>query len=195
MSLRYAILGLLSKEPATGYSVTREFKYRITHFWSAHHTQIYRELVKMEAEGLVRSKTIRQSDFPDKKVYAVEEKGMTLLLHWLLQTPEKKETLSMKDPRLLRVSLLHLIDIDQSMAYLASYRDQHKSAQKEIKEWQSVHLESLNNEQFGEYLTSEFAIRYMEMWSDWCEWATSVLKEYKKKGDLNETQHVESDGS
>jgi DNA-binding PadR family transcriptional regulator len=54
MSLRMALLGLLSvKGPASGYDLAKKFELSLNHVWQAGHTQIYPELVKMAADGLV----------------------------------------------------------------------------------------------------------------------------------------------
>ncbi len=49
------------------------------------------------------------------------------------------------------------------------------------KEWQDEHLPNgtFKEDELGEYLTSEFGIRYMESWLSWCDWAIKVLE---KKG-------------
>ncbi|MCC5893263.1 PadR family transcriptional regulator, partial [Exiguobacterium sp.] len=68
MALRHALLGLLTHQPATGYALNATFKAQMIHFWHAHHTQIYRELLKMEDEALVSSEHVTQHDLPDKKI-------------------------------------------------------------------------------------------------------------------------------
>ncbi|MFZ0076848.1 MAG: PadR family transcriptional regulator, partial [Exiguobacterium undae] len=83
MALRFALLGLLTQGEATGYDLSTTFKKQMTHFWTAHHTQIYRELLKMEDDQLVTSVYIVQEDLPDKKVYSITEQGQTALVAWL----------------------------------------------------------------------------------------------------------------
>lgn len=43
-TLKYAILGLLNKEPMTGYDIGKEFSKDLGEFWTAKHSQIYPEL-------------------------------------------------------------------------------------------------------------------------------------------------------
>ncbi len=45
-TLKYAILGLVSQKPMTGYDIYKEFDGPIGNFWSAKHSQIYPELKK-----------------------------------------------------------------------------------------------------------------------------------------------------
>ena len=56
MSLAYAILGLLTYESLTGYELKQRFDCSINYFWSAHLSQIYRELNVLEKKELVTVK-------------------------------------------------------------------------------------------------------------------------------------------
>ena len=52
MSLKHAILGLLTIQPMTGYELKHEaFDTSIAHFWQADQSQIYRTLDRMESDG------------------------------------------------------------------------------------------------------------------------------------------------
>ena len=54
MSLRHALLGLLAREPASGYDLTRYFEGDLGRYaWQAGHTSIYPELNKLAGRGLV----------------------------------------------------------------------------------------------------------------------------------------------
>ncbi|GGB51318.1 PadR family transcriptional regulator [Fictibacillus barbaricus] len=179
MALRYALLGLLAKNEATGYELTQQFKETVIHFWTAHHTQIYRELLKMEEEGLTHSKTVQQSDYPDKKIYTITDKGFEKLLEWMLNKPVSVPKL--KDDLLLRVSMFHFIPAEKAIAFLEKSKEHHQMGLMMTKKWQDEHFPEgrYGQNELGEYLTSEYGIRYMESWLSWCNWAIKVLK---KKG-------------
>jgi len=86
MSLKYSILGFLTMMPLSGYDLKKMYDSTINYFWSADHSQIYRLLDKILKEGLVTKEIIQQSDFPNKKVYHLTEKGFEELRRWL-KTP------------------------------------------------------------------------------------------------------------
>ncbi|MDN4527300.1 PadR family transcriptional regulator [Fictibacillus fluitans] len=182
MALKYALLGLLTKNEATGYELNQQFKETMIHFWSAHHTQIYRQLVKMEEEGLVSSQVVHQVDYPDKKVYRLEDKGYEMLLQWLFSKEILPSTL--KDDLLLRVSLFQLIPADEAIAFLERAKEQHMFGLGLMEKWRDSHFPEgeFNQEDLGEYLTSEFGQRYMQHWIEWCDWAIQVIKRTKEKG-------------
>ncbi len=53
MSLRYALIALLTAQPMTGYEVSKRFGASVGHVWHAPDSQIYPELRKLEKEGLL----------------------------------------------------------------------------------------------------------------------------------------------
>ncbi|MEV5413959.1 PadR family transcriptional regulator [Thermopolyspora sp. NPDC052614] len=83
MSLRIALLGLLAASgPASGYDLAKRFENSINHVWHAGHSQIYPELVKMTADGLI---TVEAEGPRGRKIYAITPQGRTELHSWLLE--------------------------------------------------------------------------------------------------------------
>lgn len=177
MALRYAVLGLLSKENKSGYDLAQTFAARVGHFWNAHHTQIYRELSKLETEGLVRHQVVEQQERPDKKIYELTEPGRTALYEWLFESPKPPK---MKNEALLKVSLFHLIPPEHAMSFFRKSRDDHRTI---LGYMQALREEEFGDtptrEQVGEYLTLDFGIRFMRAWIDWCEDAERVMARFQ----------------
>jgi PadR family transcriptional regulator AphA len=88
MSLPYAILGILSYKPMTGYDLKSFFDASIKNIWPAHLSQIYRELGGLETKGFVTPHVEAQETRPDRKVYSLTETGKDELLKWLNLTPQ-----------------------------------------------------------------------------------------------------------
>lgn len=82
MSLRYALLALLTSEPMTGYDISRLFQSSVGHVWHAPDSQIYPELRKMESEGLVEAESV---DDPrgEKRFYRPTEAGIIAFRSWM----------------------------------------------------------------------------------------------------------------
>ncbi|MER6263631.1 PadR family transcriptional regulator [Streptomyces sp900105245] len=97
MSLPHAILTALLEKPSSGLELTRRFDKSIGYFWSATHQQIYRELGRLEAEGLIRTLPSPQPARGQKKSYEVLPAGRAELARW---------TAAAQDPKPLRDSLL-----------------------------------------------------------------------------------------
>jgi len=100
MSLSHAILAsLIGESPSSGYDLAKRFNATVGFFWKATHQQIYKELARLESEGLLESEVVVQEERPDKKIYSVTEEGKNLLLGWLAEpaTPSPiKEELQVK---------------------------------------------------------------------------------------------------
>lgn len=82
-TLKYAILGLLSRGPLTGYDIAKEFGSDLGNFWSAQHSQIYPELKKLTDEGLVVFHTVTHGEKLEKKLYTITAAGRDDFLQWL----------------------------------------------------------------------------------------------------------------
>ena len=78
----------LSKEEMTGYDITNGFKVAWGHFWHASHQSVYRELASLLKNELVSFTETAQDGKPDKKSYALTDKGRSELVQWL-ETPIK----------------------------------------------------------------------------------------------------------
>ena len=75
MALRHAVLAALLEGEASGYQLAKRFDVSVANFWSATSQQLYRELDRLEAEGLVRARLVRQQRRPDKRVFTLTDAG------------------------------------------------------------------------------------------------------------------------
>jgi len=82
MSLRYALLALLTSGPSTGYEISRRFQSSVGHVWHAPDSQIYPELRKMEAEGLVEAESVDDAR-GEKRFYRPTDAGIAALREWM----------------------------------------------------------------------------------------------------------------
>ena len=118
MSLRAAILGFLSIEPTTGYTLKQRFDGSVRSFWSATQSQIYRELHAMQGEGLVTAETQAGDGKPDRKVYTLSRAGRAALAAWF---DEPLDPLMLRHPLLLKVVFAADLPPAKLDAILAQY--------------------------------------------------------------------------
>lgn len=64
MIIDYAILGLLSWKPLTGYDVKRVMQGSSFLYWSGNNNQIYKTLVKLLESGFVTNEIQYQENAP-----------------------------------------------------------------------------------------------------------------------------------
>jgi len=80
---RYAILGMLSICPRSGYDIKKGIEGSISNFWSESYGQIYPILKRLVSEKLVVKSVQRQSGKPDRHVYELTTRGRVELRGWL----------------------------------------------------------------------------------------------------------------
>lgn len=140
MTLRHAILGLLSKWDATGYDIKKEFDDFMSIFWHSHLSQIYPELNKLETEELVTSRLIPQEGKPHKKVYSITDGGIEEITNWVGSPPEIPK---IKDSFLMQVFFMDNISVDQVIFQLKYYQGVRQKRLDEMKltvqeAWKSI---------------------------------------------------------
>lgn len=79
MALKHAVLSALASEEGSGYELSKRFSTSVANFWPASQQQIYRELDRLESDGLVKARTVRQSKRPDKRVFRITASGSRAL--------------------------------------------------------------------------------------------------------------------
>lgn len=94
---QYALMGLLSLGPMSGYDLKQLSEWSVGHFWRESYGQIYPSLKRLAAAELVKKKTEKHAGRPDRHVYSLTETGRKRLEEWLKVRPE---------PEVQRIELL-----------------------------------------------------------------------------------------
>ncbi len=84
MSLNHVILGLLNKEPMTGYEMKKIIQNTPFLYWSGNNNQIYKAVVELLDEDYVTKRVEHQDGAPSKNVYTLTGEGLRELNRWLL---------------------------------------------------------------------------------------------------------------
>src|ERR1700677_3910428 len=85
---REILLGILTIESMSGYDLGQTIRGSVGRFWNESYGQIYPNLKKLAADGLVSSKTERQKGKPDRHIYSITKKGRGRLTKWLAIPPQ-----------------------------------------------------------------------------------------------------------
>lgn len=86
---RYAVLGMLSFRPMSGYEMKKYIDNSIIHFWQENFGRIYPVLRSLEREGLATKQVDQEEGRPVRHVYSITEKGRRELARWLLLPAER----------------------------------------------------------------------------------------------------------
>jgi DNA-binding PadR family transcriptional regulator len=86
MSIRHALLALLSEGPKYGLQLRQEFEARTGEVWPLNVGQVYTTLQRLERDGLVESDD--NADEGPQKGFHITEEGATELDEWLRTPPD-----------------------------------------------------------------------------------------------------------
>ncbi len=84
MSVRHAVLGLLTQRPRHGYELRAAFEALIggEENWDVKPAQIYSTLTRLEKSGLVAEESVEQEAGPEKRIYTITPDGLKTLQEW-----------------------------------------------------------------------------------------------------------------
>jgi DNA-binding PadR family transcriptional regulator len=170
VSLRHALLNLLAGEPMSGYDLARRFDESMANVWPAQHSQIYPELAKLSAAGLIA----QIDEGPrGRKVYETTPSGLDALRGWLRETAPDY---SVRFEALLRIFCLWALPVDEALALLARDRAEYVRHRAELEavvaevDWSQSHAHRSGR------LTIEFGVRFYGALIEWIDWAALQIR-------------------
>jgi len=181
-TLKYAILGLVSRRPMTGYDIAKEFKEKeLSNFWSAGHSQIYPELKKLVEEGRLEFEVAISGEVLEKKVYQITERGRRDFMKWLLRDEQMEPTA--KDKFRLRMYFVENMPEADALMLLESQLTQRKEklAYLERQEQEITDAPEYHSEEFGDYLVLKGAVLRERAYVEWLTLSISLVKKAMKK--------------
>ncbi len=131
MTIRFAILGLLSRQPLSGYDIKKIIADSASLYWSGNNNQIYTTLIQLNKEDLVAFEVITQDYVPSKKVYSITQLGLEELRKWLnspIDPPEMHNTF------LVRLTWADLLTKEELNNLLDNYEEEVRVQGLMIKE-------------------------------------------------------------
>jgi PadR family transcriptional regulator AphA len=168
VSLRYALLGLLAGQPASGYDLLGTFRSSLAHVWPATQSQVYTELVRLTDAGLL---TVGAEGPRGRREYAITDAGRADLDAWLtddIAAPQRSELL-------LHVFFLGLTNRARAGRYLTRQAELAEQRLARLRETESaVDWDDGPLSTHGR-LALEYGLRLAAMQRDWAQWAATEL--------------------
>jgi len=121
MNIGYAILGLLSHRPMTGYDLKKIIQDSPFMHWSGNNNQIYKALIELLEDGLVTCETEYQDHSPPKKIYTVTPQGMEELRELAASKPEPADV---KKSFLVQLAWADVLENGALSKLLADYENE-----------------------------------------------------------------------
>lgn len=146
MALRNAVMAALLEGEASGYDLAKRFDTATADFWTSTPQQLYRELERMEGEGLIRARVVEQERRPNKRVFSLTEEGRRAL-HAFTRRPAKPTAI--RDEMLVK---LQAVDAGDSDAVRTSVMERMERARAKLARYERIRERLLAGRSEEEYL-------------------------------------------
>lgn len=182
MSIQYAILGLLSWKPMTGYDIKKLMENSSILYWSGNNNQIYKSLVQLHENGLVTAQVQHQEGTPSRKIYTITETGLSALKEWTLSDPEVPEFKKDFFVQLAWARVLNDEEIDRLLSAYEKELQLQLAYQKEKHARRSGYPDRDQREKLLWNMMAQSVISSCETELRWIESVRQALAELKEKG-------------
>lgn len=174
------MLGLLAQEPLSGYDLKLRMERRVGNFWSAGHSQIYPELARLEAAGMVSHELVEQEGRPDKKVYEITPAGLEALKGWVVAPLEPRGA---RDELVLKAYSLWLAEPEEAIAL---FKEQERLHEERLRRYEEINawmerewgddLGLPGSPRFASYAALRRGILNERGYVEWCGWVVDRLE-------------------
>jgi PadR family transcriptional regulator, regulatory protein AphA len=172
----YVILGMVSREPRSGYEIKAAVDGSTRFFWAASYGQIYPELKRLAEVGLVKGIDASQGDRKRTR-YAITADGTAELKDWLRRPPETAE---MREEGLLKLFFAGVLKPAEAVETLRTMRRRRLELVERLRSLEPEKVEADPEEPFP-LMVLRGGIEFNEWFVDWCERMEAQLLEPSTK--------------
>ncbi len=178
---KYAILGVLSLKPGSGYDIKKFCDKGVSYFWNENFGQIYPVLKKMEAEELITKTAEQNEGKPMRNIYSITPKGWEELTEWLMQPTENAPA---RLELLLKLTFAKNIPESKVIEQMEQMKQKHI---KRLEQYEEMEREFNSDEKtrldrgYPYWLaTLRYAIHDARFRIQWCEETLQNIREHEK---------------
>ena len=175
-----AILGLVSIAPMSGYEVGQNIRKSVGHIWSESYGQIYPNLKKLAADGLLSSKLEKQKGKPDRWIYSLTAKGRKRLVEWLIVPPQPEIP---RNEMLLKLFFGKLVSPSILIGYIEQMATEHRALLETFTQYEQKDIRDLGDFPESQFwrMTARFGQLEMEAHLRWAEETLNILRKMEQK--------------
>jgi PadR family transcriptional regulator, regulatory protein AphA len=168
--LRHGLIGLLAREgPLTGYELTKAFDRSVNFVWHAVQGQIYPELSRLAAAGLIRQTSTGPRG---AKRFEATEEGIAELRRWITDVEPAR---GVRNETLLRVFFAYLVDPAEAEAFLRREADEYRRRLAILEEFAAEPPPATPSERASR-LTVDAGVRSLKAAIEWAEAAIDDVR-------------------
>ncbi|WP_055711253.1 PadR family transcriptional regulator [Streptomyces torulosus] len=178
MALRNAVMAALLEGEASGYDLAKAFDASVANFWMSTPQQLYRELERMEAEGLVAARVIEQQRRPNKRLFSLTEAGRAAVHAYTVEPLGKPSAI--RDELMVKVQCVDAGDIDavrkavaERMEWATAKLARYERLRRRLLDGRSEEAYFAEAERVGPYLT---LLRGMSFERENLQWGDMALR-------------------
>jgi DNA-binding PadR family transcriptional regulator len=181
-TLAYILLGILAREPLSGYDLARLLKKHFGPFWAISHTQIYPALAQLVEAGFTTYEIIeQQARRPDKKIYQITEAGQGALRAWV-EAPTSPAVI--RDEFLLKAYSLWVADPEHMQTIfreqIALHQERLFMHEQELEAKRTKYLAMSQGSSEALVMTElifKYTISYEQNYVSWCNGVLHYLEQ------------------
>jgi PadR family transcriptional regulator, regulatory protein AphA len=182
---KYAVLGMLSLRPMSGYDIRQMVQQSIMYFWSESYGQIYPALKRLEAQKLVERLQGAQKGRASRQAFALTREGRRELQKWIAGEPQVQP---FRNELLLKLFFGRLVPRETSQEHVRQFRQRQESL---LQAYSHVQLR-LNKEHKRNpalsfcLITLSYGLHQARALRDWCDETLAALEKNGKVRKTNE---------
>jgi PadR family transcriptional regulator, regulatory protein AphA len=174
----YVILGMVSREPRSGYEIKALVDDTTRFFWAASYGQIYPELKRLSEAGLVEGRDEPRGE-RRRTVYAITADGEDELRDWLRRPPE---TFEMREEGLLKLFFAGVLPPEEAAQILRAMRRYRLELAERLRAIEPKAQEKVDTAADPyPLMVLRGGIEFNEWFADWCERMESSLPDAAAK--------------
>ncbi|AKN73175.1 PadR family transcriptional regulator [Streptomyces sp. PBH53] len=181
MALRNAVMAALLEGEASGYDLAKGFDASVANFWMATPQQLYRELERMEREGLIAARVVEQERRPNKRLFSLTEAGLEAVRAYVAEPPGRPTTV--RDELLVKVQCADIGDIEavraavtERMEWAAAKLARYERLKERLLSGRTEDEYCARAERIGPYLTLLRGMAFERENLRWGETALRILE-------------------
>jgi DNA-binding PadR family transcriptional regulator len=166
-----ALLGLLRKQPMSGYDLRKDAERSVGYFWAPAKTQIYATLPKLVEAGFATQEKVVQNARPDKTIYAITDEGREAVRMWVEEAP-----LDAGHGRNLILLKLYLGEGADPDALQSQLHERRAEAEQLLADLEELEASGAGGSPF-EAVTRRWGVLYAEALLAWTAEAAETLRD------------------
>lgn len=173
--LGFALLGLLEKQPMSGYDLRKMFASSAMGSFSDSPGAIYPALGRLEKRGLVRGTVQGSTSLRPRRVYRITPKGVTAFKAWLKKPVTRDDVIRHSNHLMLRFAFMdQSLGAEHAMRFLSEFAEEVAGYLPSLRQFLETHGS-------GMPLSGRLALEFgMQEYRTLLRWARKSIAMYER---------------